>query len=189
MKTVPVQSAKLTVVEYRVIPEFPGYRVGNDGSAWTCWNLGNHKICGKWKKLRAKPASHGYPTVGLHRDGKRHFRLVHRLVLQAFVGHCPKGMECRHLDGDQINNRLENLQWGTRTENMADMIRHGKSKKGSNLSADTIARISAAKRGKPGIPRSIECRAKISAALKGKPKSLEHIAAMTRTLQERRREQ
>lgn len=50
---------------------------------------------------------------------------VHRLVLQAFVGPCPEGMECRHLDGSHLNNRLENLAWGTREENMEDMRRHG----------------------------------------------------------------
>jgi plasmid maintenance system antidote protein VapI len=34
-------------------------------------------------------------------------------------------MECRHLDGDPMNNRVENLTWGTRAENMHDRTRHG----------------------------------------------------------------
>jgi hypothetical protein len=51
---------------------------------------------------------------------------IHRLVLEAFVGPCPEGMECRHHpDRDPANNRLENLRWGTRTENVADMKRDG----------------------------------------------------------------
>lgn len=50
---------------------------------------------------------------------------VHRLVLEAFVGPCPIGEECRHLDGDKNNNRLDNLAWGTRLENAQDGIRHG----------------------------------------------------------------
>lgn len=44
----------------------------------------------------------------------------HRLVLEAFRGPCPEGMECRHLNGDPLDNRLDNLAWGTREENEMD---------------------------------------------------------------------
>lgn len=57
--------------------------------------------------------------------GKAHHRLVHRLVLEAFVGPCPEGMEACHWDGDPTNNRLENLRWDTRSENHRDAARHG----------------------------------------------------------------
>ena len=53
--------------------------------------------------------------------------LVHRLMLEAFVGPCPEGMESRHLDGNAENNRLDNLCWDTHDENMKDKIRHGTS--------------------------------------------------------------
>lgn len=42
---------------------------------------------------------------------------VHRLILETFVGPCPPDMECRHLDGNPSNNKLENLKWGTAHEN------------------------------------------------------------------------
>jgi hypothetical protein len=51
--------------------------------------------------------------------------LAHRLVLQTFVGPCPEGMECRHLDGNASNNRVSNLAWGTAVENAADRRMHG----------------------------------------------------------------
>jgi hypothetical protein len=50
---------------------------------------------------------------------------VHRLVLEAFVGPCPDGMETRHLDGNPSNNCLSNLQWGTVGENTEDRGDHG----------------------------------------------------------------
>lgn len=51
-------------------------------------------------------------------------RTVHSLVLEAFTGPCPEGMEARHLDDNPTNNRLENLVWGTRSENSQDAIRN-----------------------------------------------------------------
>jgi hypothetical protein len=43
---------------------------------------------------------------------------VHRLVCEAFHGPCPAGMETLHRDEDALNNRPENLCWGTRKENL-----------------------------------------------------------------------
>lgn len=60
----------------------------------------------------------GYLYVGLGQNGKR---LVHRLVLESFVGPCPDGMECCHNDGDRTNNRVDNLRWDTRYGNCQDI--------------------------------------------------------------------
>lgn len=52
--------------------------------------------------------------------------LIHRLVLLAFKGPCPVGMEVRHLDSNHLNNNLSNLAYGTHSENMGDSLRNGK---------------------------------------------------------------
>lgn len=51
---------------------------------------------------------------------------VHILILEAFVSPCPAGMECLHGVLGPGDNRLENLKWGTRSENMRDEVRRGK---------------------------------------------------------------
>lgn len=51
---------------------------------------------------------------------------VHQLVMRAFVGELPEGMEVRHLNGNPKDNRLENLKYGTRTENILDVFYQGK---------------------------------------------------------------
>ncbi len=51
---------------------------------------------------------------------------VHQLVMLAFHGFPPPGMEAMHLNGIPMDNRVENLRYGTHSENMIDMYRNGK---------------------------------------------------------------
>lgn len=59
-------------------------------------------------------------------EGKWRQRIhyVHALVLQAFKGPCPAGMEGCHGDGNSANNKLDNLRWDTHQSNMQDRILH-----------------------------------------------------------------
>ena len=75
--------------------------------------------------LRAPAGTHGYPRVNLSRNGAPRQFLVHRLVLEAFVGLPPDGLEALHGNGVRSDCRLSNLRWGTSAENKADTIRHG----------------------------------------------------------------
>lgn len=72
-----------------------------------------------------KQSPKNYPQVDLRRDGTRNVTYVHRMMLLAFVGPCPEGMETRHLDGDPSHNSLDNLRWGSPAEQDADRVRHG----------------------------------------------------------------
>ena len=76
----------------------------------------------KGRLLRPGPSNYGHLSVVL---GRRNTHMVHTLVLTAFVGARPKGMECCHNNGVPTDNRLENLRWGTRSENSQDAINHG----------------------------------------------------------------
>ena len=82
-------------------------------------------LLGRNRRILRAGDSRGYRLVILRRGGMSHTRLVHRLVLEAFVGPRPEGMVARHLNGDPGDNRLENLAWGTQSENNYDKVRHG----------------------------------------------------------------
>lgn len=116
-------------VEYRSVVGFSGYRVGDDGSVWV-WCIGalaspRPSRPPHWRKMRPMSQKSGHLHIIPVRDRVRSTKLVHRLVLEAFVGPCPVGMECCHEDGDPTNNRLSNLRWGTKKSNEADKLRHG----------------------------------------------------------------
>lgn len=143
-------------VIYKDIPGFDGfYRAGSDGSVWSCRSQGKrgqpNRRSNEWKKLTEIPTWYrGRITqirVSLIRNGKASMWLVHRLVLEAFVGPCPEGMICRHFpDRNPTNNAIGNIRWGTAIENASDALTHGTRARGETqghrkLSEDDVREI------------------------------------------------
>lgn len=64
---------------------------------------------------------------------------VHQLVMKTFIGEIPEGMEVLHRNGNPKDNRLENLRYGTRTENILDVYYQGG--KWRKLSIDDVDAI------------------------------------------------
>lgn len=81
----------------------------------------NRRYAGRIRRFT--PDRHGHLGLLL---GKRDLRRVHLLVLEAFVGPRPEGMEGCHWDDDKSNNFLSNLRWGTRSANVRDLVRNGR---------------------------------------------------------------
>lgn len=77
----------------------------------------------KGRVLRPGPSNYGHLSVVL---GRGNTRMVHALVLEAFRGPRPSPKhDSRHINGDPADNRLDNLVWGTRSENIRDAVAHG----------------------------------------------------------------
>lgn len=153
-----VMATPQSTVTYKPIPDYPGYRIGDDGSVWTCWKrvglgtgFGTRSVMGdEWRRLLGTLSTNqtGHWAVSLSRNGNKRTRYVHRLVLEAFVGPCPDGMECCHNDGNPRNNRLDNLRWDTRKANAIDSVNHGTMPRGethcsAKLSAERVKAIRA----------------------------------------------
>jgi hypothetical protein len=102
-----------------------------------------------------KPAVGRYCTVGLGKNGVTQHRAVHTLVLEAFVGPCPIGMQARHFPRDTTNNRLDNLSWGTATQNQADRFTHGTDDIGRAKPRKTTQEIDDAIRAEYALPTGI----------------------------------
>lgn len=117
-QSIVLPCAEQAEVEYRTAPGFPGYRVGSDGTVWSCLTNSGRKT-DRWRMLQPSIVRK-YKQARLSRDGKACYRKVHHLVLETFVGPRPEGTECCHGPGGKLDNRLENLRWGTKVENYAD---------------------------------------------------------------------
>ena len=74
---------------------------------------------GKTKILKPGRVGGGYLMVVLCKDGKVRCMKVHRLVASAFIPN-PLGLETvNHIDEDKTNNDVSNLEWMSRTDNVA----------------------------------------------------------------------
>jgi len=111
------------------IPNFPDYFISDTGIVYSVAERANR---GKPKKpiMKSQWKKWGYYSVTLAKNKKQYPQYVHRLVLRAFVGECPNGYQCRHLDGNKLNNNLSNLTWGTRRENQLDRLLKGNDNRG-----------------------------------------------------------
>lgn len=88
------------------------------------------RLSSSGKKLRGAPMrihNHvsGHKQLQLCKEGRSVTRSVHSLVAEAFIGPCPPGEEVCHDNGNGLDNRVENLAYGTRAKNQADRVRHG----------------------------------------------------------------
>jgi len=111
---------------WKPVPGYEGYyEVSSLGKVRSLDRISSHGRRLKGRVLAATPNDDGYPIVNLARDGAKRVRMVHVLVLEAFVGPRPEGLEGCHGNGDPQDNRVTNLRWDTHHENMLDGARHG----------------------------------------------------------------
>lgn len=118
------------MIEHRDVPNFPGYRIGSDGSVWSEWRRCGRKafrVEGQWGERTWTFNKQGYPKVAMRdASGVKRQRLVPRVVLEAFVGPCPDGFVCCHYpDPTPTNCSVANLRWGSRHDNEEDKREHG----------------------------------------------------------------
>lgn len=108
---------------WRSVIGFPNYEVSDLGRVRSIARLRTH---GGLLKLQTD--GNGYPCVQLYAGTKKSMkrRNVCVLVLEAFVGPRPPGMECRHYPSrNRTDSRLVNLRWGTSSQNRQDSREHG----------------------------------------------------------------
>jgi len=118
---IAIESKSIEMVEIKSIITSKPYYINQSGDVFNS----------NFAKLKPRPGGYKkkYKRVSLSTPENRKGvdRYVHRLVLEAFVGICPGGMQCAHNDGDPSNNNLSNLRWDTPLNNSRDKIVHGTS--------------------------------------------------------------
>ena len=103
---------------WKHIEGFSGYEVSDLGQVRSWRRSGPGNKLAETPRLLQPRLEKGYPRVVLMQEGRPFNRFVHVLVLTAFVGPCPAGHECDHMNDDPLDPSLANLAWVTHTENI-----------------------------------------------------------------------
>ena len=107
------------------VKQYINYEVDTEGHVWSrSRNTSSAKTFGGWHELKYQLARTAI-RVSLSKNNAPKWEGVHRLVAEAFIPNLDnKPMVC-HRNGNFLDNRVENLYWGTAKENQNDRKKHG----------------------------------------------------------------
>ncbi len=107
--------------EWRTVPDYEGlYEVSNIGRIRSL----NYNRSGQ-PKIMSHKGGQRYSGVKLSRCGIIYRCLIHVQVAAAFIGPKPEGMQVNHKNGNGYDNRVENLEYVTPSENSLHAFRLG----------------------------------------------------------------
>ena len=103
--------------QWKRITGYDNYEVSSHGRVRSL----NYKKTGEIRLLKQNTDGDGYFQVGLCKNGKRKQKKIHRLVAKEFIPNPNNYSEVNHINENKHDNRVENLEWCDRKQN----INHG----------------------------------------------------------------
>lgn len=102
--------------EWRDLKGVPGYLVSSHGRVYSHFS----------RRVLKQQVVRGYWYVSISESGHGKRKRTHRLVCEAFNGPSPVGKPLAlHSNGNPLDNRAENLRWGSHRDNALDRKLHG----------------------------------------------------------------
>jgi len=97
--------------EWREVKGSNGYEVSNMGRVRSTRSMA--------RILKPYDNGRGYPVVDLHYGKRRWARVIHKIVAEVFMNsEAFPGFEINHKNNDKYDNRVVNLEYATRSQNM-----------------------------------------------------------------------
>lgn len=111
--------------EFMEIKNYPEYKISSDGVVISVFANSPH---GKFVRknqfaLKHNISNTGYASVALYNNGFVKRLSIHRLVAEAFIPNPQNKPEVNHKDGNKINNKKQNLEWVTKSENAQHSVK------------------------------------------------------------------
>ena len=131
---------------WKDIPNYEGlYQVSNLGRVKsldrTVYGKDGKSYTKRGKILKNKMGTNGYYYVCLYRNNKQKTFMIHSLVALNYIGERPKNHDICHINGNKLDNTVQNLKYDTRTENFNDMYRQGGKNPKGKLSVEDVLKM------------------------------------------------
>ena len=133
------------MTEWKPVKDYEGYyEVSNQGDIRRIKGGSGAK---PGQIVKGKKGNTGYHEVCLAKDTVHTWKLAHRVVAEAFLG--SSDLHVNHKNCDKLDNRLENLEYVTRSENMQHAADNGRHKwanrdfDASSVKRDELGRFAA----------------------------------------------
>lgn len=112
---------------WKKIKDNPNYEISNLGRLRSVYkyNVGTKEYILRDKPLiMSKTIDNGYEKIKLSCKGKKTIKYIHRLVAEAFIPNPNNYKEVNHIDSNTRNNKIDNLEWCNRQQNINHMRNH-----------------------------------------------------------------
>lgn len=111
----------------KIITGFPNYKITKDGRIFSNFKFKTNIPCNTWREVKQiYDKSCGYMLVTLcDGNGLRKNKRVHRLLSEAFLSNPNQLPQINHIDGNKLNNDLNNLEWCTSKQNAQHAVSMG----------------------------------------------------------------
>lgn len=125
----------MKVIEWKPIKDFEGYFINELGQVKSI------RSCKGTKEIILKDSKNqqGYKTISMIKNGKVYTKTLHRLLMETFKPNKDNLPCINHIDGNILNNSLDNLEWCTYSHNNKEAYRLGLKK--PRLKSKTILQI------------------------------------------------
>lgn len=111
---------------WKDIKDYEGlYQVSNLGNVRKIRFINNITNKEKIFNITQQMNTNGYYKVMLYKNGNYKNKSVHRLVAETFIPNLENKLCVNHIDGNKLNNKLDNLEWATYSENMKHAFKYG----------------------------------------------------------------
>lgn len=111
----------MKVIEWKPVKNFNGYFINKLGQVKSVRSFKGTKET----ILKGSKNQQGYRTISMIKDGKVYTKTLHRLLMETFIPN-KNNLPCiNHIDGNILNNSLDNLEWCTYGHNEKEAYRLG----------------------------------------------------------------
>ncbi len=114
---------------FNEIPGYEGYyeidRKGSVRSIKRVIKTEKGNITINSKNIKPRNNNNGYLEIRLSKDGKTKTKFIHRLLAMTYINNINNKPEVNHINGTKLDNRLDNLEWVTKSENMQHAYKTG----------------------------------------------------------------